>query len=92
MILQRIKFIVKRGHYQEAVAMMKNLQEESDRPSRLYRTLYGDNDLLTLDVEFENLEQLAAFTQQRWKRDEEGGFADWYKITASSETEVLMQL
>ena len=66
--------------------------EGSDRPYRVYRTIYGENDILTFDVEFENLEQLAARTQTRWKDDEEGGFADWYKITNSSETEVLMQV
>lgn len=92
MILRRIRFVVKRGHFQEAVTMIKQMLEGSDRPYRVYRTLYGDNDILTFDVEFENLEQLAARTQTRWEDDEEGGFADWYKITDSSETEVLMQV
>jgi hypothetical protein len=92
MILRRIRFVVKRGHFQEAVTMIRQMLERSDRPYRVYRTIYGDNDILTFDVEFENLEQLAARTQTRWKDDEEGEFADWYRITDSSETEVLMQV
>ena len=93
MILRRIKFIVKRGHFQEAVVMIKGMLENSDRPFRLYRTLYGDNDILTFDVEFENLDELAARTQTRWgEQDVEGLFTDWYKITESSETEVLMEV
>jgi hypothetical protein len=48
---------------------------------------------LTFDVEFENLDELAARTQARWgEQDVEGLFTDWYKITESSETEVLMQV
>ena len=61
-------------------------------PHRIYRTLYGKNDILTFEREFENLAQLAEATSARWARDEEGDFSDWYKITEASETEVLMSV
>ena len=74
-IVNRRTFIAKRGHVDEAVALLKG-EEGGDIVSRVYRSHYGPFDTVALEVEIGSVEAM------------ERGWAEW---GATPEAEQFMK-
>jgi len=72
MFVNRFTRIVKKGHYDEAVALVKSEIERFPPPhaTRLYSGYAAPTDTLLIEFEFESLEELGKFWED-WFADPE---------------------
>lgn len=87
MIIERFRATIKRGHREEAVAMIKHVGGK-----RIGLVFAGDNDILTFDEEHEDLAAYAAAIEERAKPETQSGFKEmgWWEISTAMVTELIM--
>ncbi len=64
-IVNRRTYIPKRGHVDEAITMLK--AEETDLVKRVYRSYYGQFDVVVMEIEFASVAEM----ETRW--------AEWFQ-------------
>ena len=93
MILVRHEMTVKRGRRPDFIAVAKALMADSTVPWRMYQPFSGSNDIITIYMEFEDIESYA-----RWLREDvdtpegQAQLKEWYELTTAKSDQILMQV
>ena len=91
MLVLRFHATVKRGRHAEAIQLLKDSGDQMPSVSewRIFEPVVGDNDVITFDLWFENMEELSAFIAELNSPEGQDGLKDWYEVTTGVTNELL---
>lgn len=93
MLVNRRTFIAKRGHIEDAAAMLVEGMKRMGTQGRVYLPEFGPFDVIAVEGEFESLAAYEEFWASFAAQPETAEFMErWYAITESGGTNELWRL
>lgn len=93
MIVNRRTFVVKRGRFEEAVALFMAERERKGITGRIYVPETGSFDTIVMEQEYESLEEYEKDLSEYFASPEAAQFLEkWYDLTETGGTNEIWRL
>ena len=90
MLVVRYYGTAKRDRVSDAIAYLKGVSADMSETVRIYEPFVGDNDVVGIEIEFEDLAHYERWNKENFDNPEgQENLKEWFEVTTANRNEIL---